>query len=96
LGRFYILKACRDGELPDVRIAGSSCTQSVGPQDGDEALRAAAARTGSRDGLTARFGREEFAWLLSGVTVEWIAKVETLRLRIRHAVIRHIPPSTAS
>lgn len=46
---------------------------SQGHQDGDEALRAVAAllaeRTESRGGLAARFGGEEFAWLLPGVTL---------------------------
>ena len=44
---------------------------SQGHQDGDEALRSVAAllaeRTESRGGLAARFGGEEFAWLLPGV-----------------------------
>jgi diguanylate cyclase (GGDEF)-like protein len=67
---------------------------SQGHQDGDEALRAVAAllaeRTESRGGLAARFGGEEFAWLLPGVTFEEsIAEAETLRIKIRDAGIRH-------
>ncbi len=65
-----------------------------GHQDGDEALRAVAAflaeRTESRGGLAARFGGEEFAWLLPGLTLdESMAEAETLRLTIRNAAIRH-------
>jgi diguanylate cyclase (GGDEF)-like protein len=67
---------------------------SQGHQDGDEALRSIAAllaaRTESRGGLAARFGGEEFAWLLPGVTLnESMAEAETLRLSIRNARIRH-------
>jgi diguanylate cyclase (GGDEF)-like protein len=67
---------------------------SQGHQDGDEALRSVAAllaeRTESRGGLAARFGGEEFAWLLPGVTLEEsMAEAETLRLRIRDAAIHH-------
>jgi diguanylate cyclase (GGDEF)-like protein len=67
---------------------------SQGHQDGDEALRAVAAllaeRTESRGGLAARFGGEEFAWLLPGVTLEQsLAEAETLRTKIRDAGIRH-------
>jgi len=67
---------------------------SQGHQDGDEALRAVAAllaeRTESRGGLAARFGGEEFAWLLPGVTLEEsLAEAETLRIKIRDAGIRH-------
>lgn len=65
-----------------------------GHQDGDEALRAVAAllaeRTESRGGLAARFGGEEFAWLLPGLNLdESMAEAETLRLTIRNAAIRH-------
>jgi diguanylate cyclase (GGDEF)-like protein len=67
---------------------------SQGHQDGDEALRSVAAllaaRTESRGGLAARFGGEEFAWLLPGVTLaESMSEAETLRLSIRAARIRH-------
>jgi diguanylate cyclase (GGDEF)-like protein len=67
---------------------------SQGHQEGDEALRSVAAlladRTQSRGGLAARFGGEEFAWLLPGVTFEEaMAEAETLRLKIRDAQIRH-------
>lgn len=67
---------------------------SQGHQDGDEALRAIAAllaeRTESRGGLAARFGGEEFAWLLPGVPLEEsMAEAETLRISIRNARIRH-------
>jgi len=67
---------------------------SQGHQDGDEALRSVAAllaqRTESRGGLAARFGGEEFAWLLPNVTLqESMAEAESLRLNIRDAAIRH-------
>ena len=67
---------------------------SQGHQDGDEALRSVAAvlaeRTESRGGLAARFGGEEFAWLLPGVELEEAkAEAETLRAKIRDARIRH-------
>jgi len=67
---------------------------SQGHQDGDEALRAVAAllaeRTESRGGLAARFGGEEFAWLLPGVTLaDAHVEAETLRLKVRDAAIRH-------
>jgi diguanylate cyclase (GGDEF)-like protein len=67
---------------------------SQGHQDGDEALRSVAAllagQTKSRGGLAARFGGEEFAWLLPGVTLnEAKAEAETLRTKIRDAGIRH-------
>jgi diguanylate cyclase (GGDEF)-like protein len=67
---------------------------SQGHQDGDEALRAVAAllaeRTDSRGGLAARFGGEEFAWLLPGVPLDAAkAEAEGLRQTIRAAAIRH-------
>lgn len=67
---------------------------SQGHQDGDEALRAVAAllaeQTESIGGLAARFGGEEFAWLLPGVALENAkAEAETLRIKIRDAAIRH-------
>lgn len=67
---------------------------SQGHQEGDEALRSVAAllaaQTKSRGGLAARFGGEEFAWLLPGVTLnEAKAEAETLRTKIRDAGIRH-------
>jgi diguanylate cyclase (GGDEF)-like protein len=67
---------------------------SQGHQDGDEALRAVAAlladQTESRGGLAARFGGEEFAWLLPGLTLEAAkAEAETLRQKVRDAAIRH-------
>lgn len=65
-----------------------------GHQDGDEALRAVAAvlseQTESRGGLAARFGGEEFAWLLPGVDLDAAtAEAETLRIKVREASIRH-------
>jgi len=68
---------------------------SQGHLDGDEALRAVAAilaeRTESRGGLAARFGGEEFAWLLPGVALdEAKSEAETLRTKIREAGIRHV------
>ena len=67
---------------------------SQGHQHGDEALRAVAAllaeRTESHGGLAARFGGEEFAWLLPGVSLDAaIAEAEALRSAIRTAAIRH-------
>jgi diguanylate cyclase (GGDEF)-like protein len=67
---------------------------SQGHQEGDEALRSVAAllaaQTKSRGGLAARFGGEEFAWLLPGVAQnEATYEAETLRAKIRDAGIRH-------
>ncbi|HEX6085115.1 MAG TPA: two-component regulator propeller domain-containing protein [Thermoanaerobaculia bacterium] len=63
---------------------------SRGHQQGDEALRAVAAllaeRTESRGGLAARFGGEEFAWLLPGLPLDAArAEAESLRLRVRES-----------
>jgi diguanylate cyclase (GGDEF)-like protein len=67
---------------------------SQGHQDGDEALRAVAAllaeQTETRGGLAARFGGEEFAWLLPGVPLEAAkAEAEAFRKKVREAAIRH-------
>lgn len=67
---------------------------SQGHQHGDEALRTVASllaeRTESRGGLAARFGGEEFAWLLPGLTLdEARAEAEGFRLMVRNAAIRH-------
>lgn len=67
---------------------------SQGHQDGDEALRSVAAllagRTAARGGLAARFGGEEFVWLLPGFGLEAAKEeAETLRRLIREAGIRH-------
>ena len=61
---------------------------SQGHQEGDEALRSVAAllaeRTAAQGGLAARFGGEEFAWLLPGVAPERArSEAETLRGTIR-------------
>ena len=68
---------------------------SQGHQDGDEALRTVASllaeRTETRGGLAARFGGEEFAWLLPGVALDAaIAEAEALRRTVRDAAIRHV------
>jgi diguanylate cyclase (GGDEF)-like protein len=65
-----------------------------GHQNGDDALRAVAAllaeRARARGGLVARFGGEEFAWLLPGVPLELAkAEAESFRLSVRDARIRH-------
>jgi diguanylate cyclase (GGDEF)-like protein len=65
-----------------------------GHQNGDDALRAVAAllaeRAHARGGLVARFGGEEFAWLLPGVPLELAkAEAESFRLSVRGAGIRH-------
>ena len=67
---------------------------SQGHQNGDDALRSVAAllaeRARSRGGLVARFGGEEFAWLLPGVPLESAkAEAESFRLSVRGAAIRH-------
>jgi diguanylate cyclase (GGDEF)-like protein len=67
---------------------------SQGHQDGDEALRAVATllaeRTETRGGLVARFGGEEFAWLLPGVTLDAAtSEAEAFRKVVRDAAIRH-------
>ncbi len=61
-----------------------------GHQYGDEALRGVASqlaeRTESRGGLVARFGGEEFAWLLPGVTLDAaVSEAEAVRVMIRDA-----------
>ena len=67
---------------------------SHGHQSGDEALKAVAGLlaqgTAARGGLAARFGGEEFAWLLPGVGLEAAkAEAETLRIKVRDASIRN-------
>jgi diguanylate cyclase (GGDEF)-like protein len=61
---------------------------SQGHQNGDEALRSVAAllaeRNEPRGGLVARFGGEEFAWLLPGVALDAArAEAETFRIMVR-------------
>lgn len=63
---------------------------SQGHQVGDEALRAVAAllaeRTETRGGLAARFGGEEFAWLLPGVDLHAaVEEAEAFRQTVRDA-----------
>jgi diguanylate cyclase (GGDEF)-like protein len=65
-----------------------------GHQHGDEALRAVASllaeRTESAGGLAARFGGEEFAWLLPGLDVAAAtAEADAFRQSVRDAAIRH-------
>ena len=67
---------------------------SQGHHQGDEALRAVAAllaeRTETRGGLAARFGGEEFVWLLPGVTLDGAkSEAEAFRRLVRGAAIRH-------
>jgi diguanylate cyclase (GGDEF)-like protein len=63
---------------------------SQGHQHGDEALRAVATllaeRTESRGGLAARFGGEEFAWLLPGLGLDAAkSEAEAFRIQVRDA-----------
>ncbi len=65
---------------------------SQGHLNGDDALRAVAAllaeRKESRGGLVARFGGEEFAWLMPGVSLDAArAEAESFRLRVRESGI---------
>jgi diguanylate cyclase (GGDEF)-like protein len=67
---------------------------SQGHQEGDEALRAVAsllaACTDARGGLAARFGGEEFAWLLPGLSLDAAkAEAEGFRKMVRDAAIPH-------
>lgn len=65
---------------------------SLGHQEGDEALRTVAAVIAGHAagrGLAARFGGEEFAWLLPGRSLaEAMAEAERLRLAVRAAAVR--------
>jgi diguanylate cyclase (GGDEF)-like protein len=60
-----------------------------GHQNGDEALRTVATllakRAESRGGLVARFGGEEFAWLLPGISADVAkAEAESFRLSVKN------------
>ena len=66
-----------------------------GHQEGDEALRAIAlllaAGAASRGGIAARFGGEEFAWLLPGVSLdEAAAEAMTIGQQLRDSSIRNL------
>jgi len=65
---------------------------SQGHQSGDEALRSVASllaeRTESRGGLVARFGGEEFAWLLPGIALDAArSEAEAMRVTIRERCV---------
>ncbi len=91
-------EVCANGEIVSLVLIDldhfKQLNDAQGHQDGDEALRSVAAllaeRTESRGGLAARFGGEEFAWLLPGVSLdEAKEEAEALRKIIRDAAIRH-------
>ncbi len=91
-------EACQQGEPLSLVLLDldhfKQLNDTHGHQEGDEALRAVATllaeRTDSRGGLAARFGGEEFAWLLPGVELDAaIAEAEALRQIIRDAAIRN-------
>jgi len=93
-----LAEACRQGAPVSLVLIDldhfKMLNDAQGHQDGDEALRAVAAllaeETEARGGVAARFGGEEFAWLLPGVTLDEAKRAaETLRIRIRKAGIRH-------
>ena len=67
---------------------------SQGHQQGDVALRTVASllaeQSEARGGLVARFGGEEFAWLLPGVALDDAKReAEMLRLKVRSVAIPH-------
>jgi diguanylate cyclase (GGDEF)-like protein len=93
-----LAEACRPGAPVSLVLIDldhfKNLNDAQGHLDGDEALRSVAAllaeETEAKGGLAARFGGEEFAWLLPGMTLdEAKAAAETLRIRIRKAGIRH-------
>jgi diguanylate cyclase (GGDEF)-like protein len=95
-------EACASGDGEPVSLVlidldrFKELNDSRGHQYGDEALRSVASllaeQADSRGGLVARFGGEEFAWLLPGVGLdEARSEAETIR-----AIIREKAPVTAS
>ncbi len=90
--------ACAEGTLVSLVLIDldhfKTLNDTQGHQDGDEALRVVGAllnrRTESRGGLAARFGGEEFVWLLPGVSLEVAAEeAEGFRKLVRAAGVRH-------
>lgn len=91
-------EACADGGPISLVLLDldhfKKLNDTQGHQEGDEALRAVASVlaecTESRGGLAARFGGEEFAWLLPGLSLEDArAEAELLRIKVRDARIPH-------
>jgi len=90
--------ACAEGSKVSLILIDldhfKTLNDTQGHQDGDEALRVVGAllnrRTESRGGLAARFGGEEFAWLLPGVSLDAARdEAEAFRKLVRAAGVRH-------